>query len=261
LVDEKKARSIVNSSGFPLQIRIENLVKEHSDLGWQVLTREHSWFNPENNYGSFIDLVLEKPSSKTFLTLECKRVKDSSWIFLREEHSSPKRRHVKTWVAAYICGQRGLRGWIDSTGYPETPESEFCVVAGQDSKSKTMLERIGAELIEATEAFAEQDCEYHKDQTDFTRIFVPVIVTTAKLQICKFDFKDVSLTTGEIDKSEVETVPYLRFRKQLSNRSYQARFKHGVNYREIDRVKENTIFIVNSNHVVDFLDEIEIHEK
>lgn len=261
MIDEKKARSIVNSSGFPLQIGIENLVREHSDLGWQVLTREHSWFNPENNYGSFIDLVLENEASKTLLTFECKRVKDTSWIFLQEEGSSSKRRHIKTWVAAYISSHKGLRGWTDSTGYPETPESEFCVVAGQDSKSKPMLERIAAELIESTEAFAEQDCEYHKDQPDFTRIFVPVIVTTAELQICKFNFNDVSLATGEIGQSADVTVPYLRFRKQLSNRSYLARFKHGVNYREIDRVKENTVFIVNSNHVADFLAEIEIHEN
>lgn len=261
MIDEKKARSIVNSSGFPLQIRIEKLVNEHSDLEWQVLTREHSWFNPENNYGSFIDLVLEHKTSKTLLTLECKRVKDTSWIFLQEEHSPPKRRHIKTWVAVYTRSQERLRGWTDSTGYPETPESEFCVVAGQDSRAKPMLERIAAELIEATEAFAEQDCEYHRDQSDFTRIFVPVIVTTAELQICKFDFKNVSLATGEIGESAIETVPYLRFRKQLSNRSYLAQFKHGVDYREIDRVKENTVFIVNSNHVADFLAEIEIHEK
>jgi len=134
-------------------------------------------------------------------------------------------------------------------------------VAGQDQKSKPMIERIGAELVDATQFFADQDCNYYKSQPDFIRIFLPVIITTAELKVCEFDVEDVSLDMGEIDKSEAKTVPYLRFRKQLSHRKYSNQFLHGVNYRDIDNEKENTIFVVNSNHIVEFLDEIEIHEK
>ena len=87
MIDNDKIRSIVNSSGFPLQFKVESLVNEHSDLGWKVLTKEHSWLDEKSGEEGFLDLVLEKSKSSTLLTVECKRVKESAWIFLREKRS------------------------------------------------------------------------------------------------------------------------------------------------------------------------------
>lgn len=259
-MEEKHLQTHVNSSGFPLQIKIEHLLKADRYSQWRVLTKEHSWFNNGQGSGGFIDLVLEKRSEDTMLVLECKRVRDTAWIFLVEKNAPKTRRHVKSWVAHYISGNRGLHGWVDGSGDPETAESEFCVVIGQDPKSKPMVERVAAELVDATEAFAEEDFLYHKGQQDFLRIFVPVIVTTAELRVCRFDHSDISIATGEIDKMDFEVVPFVRFRKQLSNRQIPLKLNQRTTYKDIDREKENTVFVVNSQHIMDFLSKVEIHE-
>lgn len=259
-MDEMQLQTHVNSSGFPLQIKIEHLLKADKYSQWRVLTKEHSWFDSGRGSSGFIDLVLEKQSENTMLVLECKRVRETAWIFLVEQHAPKTSKHVKSWVAHYISGNRGLHGWVDRPGEPETAESEFCVVIGQDPKAKPMVERVASELVEATEAFAEEDFLYHKGQMDFVRIFVPVIVTTAELHVCRFDHSDISLATGEIDKMGFEVVPFVRFRKQLSNRQIPLRLNQRTTYRDIDREKENTVFVVNSQHIMEFLSEVEIHE-
>ena len=50
-----------------------------------------------------------------------------------------------------------------------SPECTFCVVPGQDKKSRPMLERIAAELIEATESLAYEDLHLFNNKNDFVR--------------------------------------------------------------------------------------------
>ena len=71
----------VNNSGFPLQIGLAHQVKSTTSRhGWKVLYQEHSWKN-ESEAG-FIDLVLEDKHRTWLMNIECKRVLDTSWLFL-----------------------------------------------------------------------------------------------------------------------------------------------------------------------------------
>ncbi len=150
--------------------------------------------------------------------------------------------------------------WVEGQVYPETPEAEFCIVGGQDPKSKPMLERTAAELIEATEAFAQSYGMYHFSQDETARLFIPVVITTAELKLCKFDANEVSLTTGEIVNAEFETVPFLRFRKQFTDRTIDSNRLPQIDYKTIDRQKENSIFVVNSEHILEFFDQLSVHD-
>jgi hypothetical protein len=73
--------SIANSSGFPLQIAISKIVRESSR--WKVLLEEHPWRLDINGEGGFIDIVVEDKIShfETFV-IECKRVRQTAWVFL-----------------------------------------------------------------------------------------------------------------------------------------------------------------------------------
>ena len=90
------AHQHVNASGFPLQLAIGNAVRGGSAPGWSVLYEEHAWVLGEEN--GFIDLVLEDQNKTWLMNVECKRVRDSEWIFLHPIGQSKTRRHAKLWV-------------------------------------------------------------------------------------------------------------------------------------------------------------------
>ena len=44
----KTAQDVVNNSGYPLQLRLEEWIEEtRQNHKWQVLVREHRWVNTE----------------------------------------------------------------------------------------------------------------------------------------------------------------------------------------------------------------------
>lgn len=259
--DDEKLKKIVNSSGFPLQISVAHKVKEtEGEHGWHVLSNEHAWKDKSSGESGFIDLIFENRDKEYLLAVECKRVQDSSWIFLQPSETVNKRRHIKAWVSYKRHDYQEKLNWHDHPGEPSSVESEFCIVPGQDSKAKPMLERIAAELVSAAESFGLEDNSYYSGLQDYLRIVVPVVVTTAELKICNFSPESISLSNGEIDDAQFKTVPYLRFRKQLSTRRVGGFSKKKVNYSDISYAKENTVFILNSNHLIDFLKEFDIDE-
>lgn len=260
--DKNDRKKIVNSSGFPLQIKLKHLVDENSqNIDWHVLSEEHAWNYENDSKTGFIDLILESIEKEWLLLVECKRVRETEWIFLRDKNTSKNRRQVKAWITAYRSGRKLSHEWLDTAGDPKTPQSMFCIVAGQDPKSKPMLERIASELVLSVESFAEKDRRYCNVTPDYLRMSVPVIVTTAELKLCTYDPKDISIKDGELSEADFETVPFIRFRKQLSNREYSGEISAPLDYRQISAQMENTVFIVNSEHFLDFLTQFNLDEK
>jgi hypothetical protein len=255
-MDDEKLKQIVNSSGFPLQISIEHAVEKIKPAGWYVATKEFSWRDDTEDFSGYIDIVLKNRNIDNTLTIECKRVKSTSWIFLCPDPKQKNRRQVKGWVTQYQAGKLINFGWNEIPGDPSCAEAEFCVVDGQDSKSKPMLERVASELVMATESFARKDREYFISKQDRSEFIVPVIVTTAELKLCCFSPENIS-PEGEISGAAFETIPYVRFRKQLSTREIDINKLSRGTYYEISRMKENTVFVVNSDHFISFLNDLE----
>lgn len=255
-MDNKKLTDIVNQSGFPLQIGVAQRVKETSpDHGWRVLFTEHSWRHAESGNDGFIDLILENEDGTVALVVECKRVLESSWIFLNPYMS---RRHAKGFDTYYASKNPIVFGWNDVPLEPSSPESKYCVVFGQDSKSKPMLERIGAELVYSTEAFAEEEKPYIRGAGDRRKRYFSVVVTTAQLRLCTFDPSTVSLADGKIGTSQFPEKPYVRFRKQLSTGHMKPDLTAGL--RGLERAKEHTVFVVTAEALPEFLESFEIDQ-
>lgn len=255
-MDEAQLRKTVNASGFPLQIAIEALVKEtHREHRWRVLFSEHSWANFNTDASGFIDVILEHADGNFLLVVECKRVQNTYWIFLQEQVEAKNRRHAKAWCTEEDNGKLLKFGWFDAAVDPVSPESRFCVVPGQDSKSRPMLERIASEVVESTEGFAIEDQSFHKGSLGHARYYFSAIVTTADLMVCNFDPSKVPVQSGEIDEAAFTKVPYVRFRKQLSTYEMpEASWKESTAH-DISQHKENTVFIINSSALIDFLRE------
>ncbi len=252
----------VNSSGFPLQIAVENIVNDTTEKhGWRAKYTEHSWKNISTGESGFIDLVLTNPYGTIFLVLECKRVKDTSWIFLIEGTERKNRRHAKSFVFNKSGENIKRFEWLDLTLEPSTPQSQYCVIPGSDQRSRSLIERAAAELVSSTEGLALEDKALSLDSGENLKIYFNVIVTTASLQVCRFDPKTISIENGMVENPIFEEVPYIRFRKQL-NPVYEIPVVCAVaGNQDVARAKENTVFVVNSKHLVEFLKAFEIDKN
>jgi hypothetical protein len=78
---------IANSSGFPLQIAVSSIVNKSRN--WRVMFEEHPWRLNETRTDGFIDIVAFNKKDNTVMVIECKRYKDTGWVFLIPD-TSPK---------------------------------------------------------------------------------------------------------------------------------------------------------------------------
>ncbi|MGE0682431.1 MAG: hypothetical protein AB7P69_16215 [Candidatus Binatia bacterium] len=91
----------------------------------------------------------------------------------------------------------------------------------------------------------------------FRRLYLPVVVTNARLFTCSFDPVGVSLETGEIpDEAKFEEVPYIRFKKTLwSHITHEQEEVFSVEDAHQDR--ERTILVVSGSHLKLFLEQVQ----
>lgn len=254
MVEEDSHLKIVNESGFPLQIAVETLIRNHSPGAWQVRFVEHAWRSQDGSQSGFIDLVIQNPYDTAVMVIECKRVRDAAWIFLAAKGRSTSRRHCKAWITRRVPQGFKFFGWEDLPVDPSSPEASICVVRGQATNgSRPMLERIASEVVASTEALAHQEKEYrHQNSDDNVRAYFNVIVTTAPLVMADFDPTEIDIADGNMAGGKFTTVPYVRFRKQLLNTTVpftQAEYRQ----HDLASNRESTVFVVNSEHVADFL--------
>jgi hypothetical protein len=254
----KSAVEIANASGFPLQIAVEHQVR-NSRLGWSVYSVEHPWKNDHSGESGFIDLILEKWN--VFLTLECKRVRDSSWIFLLpKDDENRRRRHAVGWVSVEDeagSGHFAHFGWNDLSLSPSSPQSMFCAIRGQEAHTRS-LERVASELVAATEAFAFKHPEVRANARlpEIRRFYFNVIVTTAQLAICEFQPDAVSLKDGTVDVAQTTIVPFVRFAKALSTSTLG--IPREATYVDYGQEHRHTTFVVNAEHLLNFLEDFEL---
>lgn len=249
---------VVNSSGFPLQIAIQNAIeKMHSE--WRVAHREHAWRNSEDGTCGFIDIVLQHRTNSDSLVIECKRSHNTQWLFLSHSDSNKHWHQTKVWATYYVGTELKHFGWVDLSVTPATAEAQFCCVRGQTPNSgNTQLERIASELVSSTEALAIEERNYHITNSGHPRLYFNVIVTTAELRFVKYEASSLSVDTGTLANAEFEEVPYLRVRKQFSSRPEPFSNHQLQSMSDPDCLRESTVFVVNAAHFTDFLRDLNL---
>jgi len=116
-----------------------------------------------------------------------------------------------------------------------------------------MLERIAADLVDATEALAAEERKLVMRPHEKLRMYFSLVVTTARLRVCNFDAAKVDVGEGKLTDSSFEDVPFIRFRKQLSTRLPASIADGWDSKSELVRAKEHTVFVVNSESLQQFL--------
>jgi hypothetical protein len=251
----------VNRSGFPFQLGVEHAIRTTSDAhGWAVASREHPWRNPDGESSGFIDLVLRHEHFNAFrLVIECKRVKadkgDDSrqlrWLFL-----SPDGGSKETKLASCFEVEGGNSLWDNVNVAPASPESGFCALPSDEPRNRPILERLAVEVLESVEGLAQEEANIEGSQVGRTYhdlIFIfPAIVTNAEIMVCRFDPGRIRIADGTLDAAdaEVESVPFVRFRKSLATGFPRGwvRDLHAAN-----NARERTVFVVNAAFLQKFL--------
>ena len=246
---------LVRSSGFPLQAAIDQLLSSQPEgLGWKVLYREHGWPSPDGET-RFLDLVLEDQYKTSVLVLECKRVQEADWLFLSSTGTFAQTLDARIWVSNARQDGSGHHGYYDARISPSCEQAMFCVVAGQDAKSRPMLERTAAETLMAMEQLAHEERPLLVKRAYGLRMYAAVIVTTARLHISRFSPTEVDLKTGEPANAEHQAVPWVRFRKQFSSELAVTPRNLQWDFAELGRAKEKQVFVVNAQELPKFLAE------
>ena len=242
--------NLINASGFLLQLRIEHEIEStQREHNWQIVGREHYWKDPDSGDDGFIDIVLQSETLRVIV--ECKRVLDGSWVFLLPDSPKANLRRARLYWTDTQVDRQNIYGWCDFCLTPDFPESAFCVIRGQGEKDKPMLERLSGIVLKSLESLAEE--EMRLTQLGRHRIYIPVIVTTASLEVCKFDVSKVSLQTGQLQlpDGQFETVPFIAFRKGLATKYLPERLLPDL--RTANQEKERTIFVVQATELLSFL--------
>lgn len=252
--------NLVNASGFLFQLRVEKEIRRNlGGYHWNVVGHEHRWTDPLSDAPRFIDLVLKGMSAfnnPCRIVAECKRVRDASWVFLISERSQMSCERARLPWTRRQNGQGNILDWSEWTVVPGSPESSFCVVRGQDDVP--MLERLGALLARSVESLASEELGLGPAPTDpELRVYLPVIITNATLQICWFDPNNISLD-GELSSSQskFESVPFVRFRKSLSAMTLSRQSSQDLE--QANQEQEQTVFIINAEKMLETLKKISL---
>lgn len=242
----------VNASGFLFQLRVEQEIK-NLDGNWEIAACEHRWFDPQEENEGFIDLALKKGIIR--MVVECKRVTDANWVFLVPNKKSDTESARTMWTMRQ-APDKHIAEWHDFKISPVSSEATFCIVRGQGEKDTPMLERLSSLVLRSLESLAIEEFAF-SERSDFQpRIYLPVIVTNAALNICRFDPSKINISTGQIDDAEFEPVPLVRFRKSLSSTMSSGKPQNSLE--ASNRSNERTIFIINSNHLAELLNKFDV---
>lgn len=256
-MNEADLRKLVNASGFPLQVRLEDEIL-HQSKRWSVVGREVPWHHYPKAAHGFADLLATNGADGR-LVIECKRLAEyAAYVFLVPHKGVlPQPSTSSAYVCvSYLQGSPVPMDWREQQLGPDTAESDFAMIQGQTAKDRPILERLGAELVIATEAIAYEERQAVPHDRHTKRLYCPVLVTTAELYLCRCAPQEISLDYGRLEGGAFEKVPYLRFRKGLESERSGDLAVPGM--RGVIASKQRTVFVVNAAHIIEFLDRWDI---
>jgi hypothetical protein len=154
--------------------------------------------------------------------------------------------------------------WVDVQFDPRSPEALFCVVRKNNQRSQELIEKTAAEIARATDALARQEMLIHHApptgqpslNSGLSRLYVPVIVTTAKMSICDADYSSVDLETGEVAGAISSPASIVRFRKSFGSDSSKMRAMLSIE--SFAKQSERSVLVVQADAFLSFLQKAQI---
>jgi len=260
---------------------------------WDVVSTNYPVEYPPHNgpllgEQSTLDIYsrLSKKTIQLTLLIECKKNNPEfiDWVFFphanvkRSRHftgslisNSPLDDSVSNWESTTMLSPMISLEWIPTSDAWETRGKYLEYRKGDKTKtSNSAISQAAHQIALATKAVFDEELRNNKvlsaKSTNIEKpydhqIFIPTIVTTAKLFTCKFDSKDINEKNGEIPFSRVtlEEQPYLLYEYPLPVHFHSTPLdkvgvlKAGNN----DFGTRMDILVVNSAKLPEFLSKLE----
>jgi hypothetical protein len=185
-------------SGFPFQTAIRDEIRLLK--GWSIHASEYPW-RGQREEDRFLDLIA---LHKNFvLTIECKKTKQDTLTFLDPASGQMATPQTADYRCLSYQNFTVLTRHQDArcetwAVWPASPSCEFCIVG--TNKSDRLLERDASLVVRATEALIQdiQEMSHLARKLSPPFLFIPVIVTNARLFVAHYKPTDVALDSGEL---------------------------------------------------------------
>jgi hypothetical protein len=255
---DKSRLKIINASGYLFQLKIEDEIrnlKTYTDNNIKIIASEHRWVDIDTSDEGFIDTIIENGIFR--YVIETKRVQDAEWIFLVPRNSNPTQDTRLLFARINVSNNKYYQDWAKVIIRPLTIRSSFCLIRGQGESKLSMLERIGETLLRSVESLAVEELYIPYESTrDRSFVYLPIIITNAKLLISEYDPNDVDLMTGKINEASFNETPFIQFYKNMSSSLKTDSKPH--NLHEANLQNNRSVIIVNSDKIAEFIDNIQI---
>lgn len=205
MADSEHLRRLINASGYAFQLAAEGVIGDHRKSASQVVAREHPWLHDGTGQSGFVDFVIQRDMFR--FIVECKRTTDGDWLFLVPDATNNEASIFDCHWSQELDDKHEVADWGPVHFRPTHPLAQFCCVRGQGEGQVSFLDRIGSELIYATEAIASAEIKVETFFHERTAVYIPAIVTNARLHVATFATHDVNLTSGQVANCEFSEVP------------------------------------------------------
>jgi hypothetical protein len=252
-MDPSELVKLVNASGFLFQWAVEEHVRATSGKhNWKVVAREYPWSTDDRSRGGYIDFVADRYG--LYAVFECKRTRGGEWIFLVPPDAAPTLNMLTLWCYVTEEGENEL-GWGNLHFEPAMLRAEFCIVRGASDDDKPMLERIAGDLVRASESLARDEAKTKRRRSGSVAAFLPVVVTNARLYVCRVDPQQVDLATGVLPSTaNFEEVTALKFQKATATDLRNSGDQRSI--QEMLLTRERSVVVVNVEHLSEWLNSV-----
>lgn len=243
--DDDKTRGLIVASllasGFPFQTAVARLV--HTSVADWSLSEQEFPFRDEDGSDKFLDVVAHHPLM--YAMIECKRTLKETYTFLQPGGADHDVISTRCLALEIPAAPAALDLFSTEWSFkPKSQKAAFCVVGGNTSGNKRLLEDDAQLLVRATDAFARHHLKRFPRRAEGQSPipYIPILATTAELFIAEYEYADITMEAGQFDKpptDRITKVPWVRFTKTFTSAGAD--------------LGERTVFVVHAHSLREFL--------
>ncbi len=267
----------LNEHGFLFQEKCAEVLQHNArKTKWGVLTKEYPISTKAKD--TRIDIVLKDTSSsrhQIYAIVECKRVNPTRgyWLF-----GNPLGTYSQPLLISLRAGYSRSGNYSVHYAQLKLPLDDIAtdlidnwwLEISKKGKQKydaspDPIEKAFTQVCIGVSGMAqEQEIQCRKNPEELSAVFIPVIITTAPLYVATYELKDVDLASGRINRDKIyfgprgqepESYDWLLIdygaSRSLSPEGLDEHVE-GISPVELEEYHKRSIFVVNSEHIVNF---------